>query len=291
MPKKPLLSKKREEYVRRRKPQKLGGKTLKYNAAVQERYVKELVSLVKQMTQQSEREVLRLFKTETAEQFFTTDANITAQAKMTTNRLTKKFDQLFRMKSKGLAETMVNQTEKASSTNLHSSLKQLSGGLSLGTRVFTGEMNTVMNAVIAENVGLITSIAQEYLKNVQGAVMRSITIGNGLQDLIPFFEKQEGITIRRARNIALDQTRKAYNTISAEKMKKIGVTEYEWIHSGGGQHPREDHIAMNGKIFSLTDPDKMAIIDKDGTRGKPADAPNCKCTMRPIIKFDTGEEE
>jgi len=32
---------------------------------------------------------------------------------------------------------------------------------------------------------------------------------------------------------------------------------------------------MNEKIFSLTDPDKMAIIDKDGTRGKPGDAINC----------------
>lgn len=288
---KKILSKKREEYVRRRKPQKLGGKTLRYNAAVQDRYMKGLIALVKQMTQQTEREIVKLFKSETAEQFFATDANITAQAKMTTNRLTKKFEQLFKMKSQGLAETMVKQTEKASSANLHSSLKELSGGLSLGTRVFTGEMNTVMTAAIAENVGLIKSIAQEYLKNVQGAVMRSITIGNGLQDLVPFFEKQEGITIRRARNIALDQTRKTYNTISAEKMKKIGVTEYEWIHSGGGQHPREDHIAMNGKIFSLTDPDKMAIIDKDGTRGKPSDAINCRCVMRPIISFDTGEEE
>lgn len=288
---KKILSKKREEYVRRRKPSKLGGKTLRYNAAVQDRYMKALVALVKQMTQQSEREALKLFKSETAEEFFATDANITAQAKKTTNMLAKKFEQLFSMKAKGLAETMVNQSDKASSAALHSSLKELSGGLSLGTRVFTGEMKTIMNAAIAENVVLIKSIAQEYQKNIQGAVMRSITIGQGLEDLVQFFQKQEGITIRRARNIALDQTRKAYNSLNAGKMQKLGVTEYEWIHSGGGQHPRKIHMELDGQIFSLTDYDKMAIIDEDGTRGKPGDLINCACTIRPIIRFDTGENE
>jgi hypothetical protein len=35
---------------------------------------------------------------------------------------------------------------------------------------------------VTENVGLIKSIPTQYLGGVQGAVMRSITTGNGMQD-------------------------------------------------------------------------------------------------------------
>ncbi|KAF9396648.1 hypothetical protein CPC16_010967, partial [Podila verticillata] len=63
--------------------------------------------------------------------------------------------------------------------------------------------------------------------------MRSITSGNGLEDLIPFLQAQEGITRRRARNIALDQTRKAYNGFNRARCVGAGVTHGEWIHSGG----------------------------------------------------------
>lgn len=288
----PLLTKKRAAYVARRKPQTLNGKTLNYNAAVQERYARALTALVKQMTTQTRRELEKFFKGESAEAFFTMDANVGSDARILTNRLTRKFDQLFASKAKPLAESMVSQSDKASSAALHGSLKELSGGLSLKTSVVTGPMNEVMTASVAENVGLIKSISQKYLTDVQGAVMRSITTGNGLQDLVPFLEKHEGMTIRRARNIAMDQTRKAYNSLNEGRMIKLGLDEYEWLHTGGSKEPRQHHIELSGRIFSLTDPDRMAIIDPStGQRGKPGDLPNCGCRMRPLIKFDEGSQE
>jgi SPP1 gp7 family putative phage head morphogenesis protein len=203
--------------------------------------------------------------------------------------LTKKWEQIFNVKSGPLSQKMADDANASSKYALHQSLKQLSGGLSLKTSIMTGTLNTVMKAIIAENVGLIKSIPSQYFTQIQGAVMRSISQGNGLQDLQPFFEKQKGMTKRRAKNIALDQTRKAYNGLNKGRMQALKIDQYEWLHSGGGQHPRPQHIAMSGNIYSLSNP---PIIDDDtGERGIPGQLINCKCRMRPVVKFNEGKPE
>ena len=141
-----LLTKKKQAWAEKRKPEILKGNKLNYNAAIQERYYKELVSLILQMTRQSKREIMKLFRSETAQQFYAEDASISAQAKIVTNQLTKKFTQLFDTTAQGLAEWMISDSDKASSNTLHDSLKVLSGGLSLKTTVLTGPLKEVMKA-------------------------------------------------------------------------------------------------------------------------------------------------
>ena len=72
-------------------------------------------------------------------------------------------------------------------------------------------------------------------------------------------------------------------------LQAVGLNKYEWIHSGAGQQPREFHRdVLNGQIFDLDDP---PIIDEDtGERGIPSQLINCRCTMRPVLEFEDGEE-
>lgn len=284
--KKALKTKIRE----RRRSDVIKGGILNYNAAVQQKYERALQRLVRQMTEQCKRDIERLYKTQASKEWFAAqDASVASEARKLTNQLTAKFQQLFDRKAKGLAESMVKDTDKASASALHGSLKELSGGLSIKTSMITGEMKDLMTLAVAENVGLIKSISSQYLQKIQGAVMRSITTGNGLADLIPFIDKYADETHNRARNIALDQTRKAYNALNEGRMRKIGTTKYEWIHSGGSQNPRDYHIEMDGNIYDLDNP---PIIDpKTGIRGKPGDLVNCRCRMRPIVSFLDEDEE
>jgi SPP1 gp7 family putative phage head morphogenesis protein len=204
-----------------------------------------------------------------------------------TNALTAKFEQLFSLAARPLAEKMVTKASRASEAQLSMSLKKLSGGVTLSKKSIAGTLRTAFKASVTENVGLIKSIATDYQSRMQGAVMRSITTGNGLKDLTRHFESYEGITKRKAKNLAIDQTRKAYNTMNAGRMKKSGIKKYQWLHSGGGQKPRPDHIAMNGNIYSFDDP--PVIDEQTGERGIPGQAYNCGCTMLPIVEFDEGE--
>lgn len=281
------LTAKREAWAATRKDAPVfRGDPLQHNAGAQVKYVTALQSLTAQMTAQVKREVVRLFKTDAAGAHFGQDASIASQARILTAALSDRFNALFAKKAKPLAESMVAGANKASTSAMHSSLQKLSGGMSLKTSLNSPALNEITKAAVAENVSLIKSIAAEFLQKVEGAVMRSITTGNGLQDLIPALEQFEGQTHRRAKNIALDQTRKAYNSINKGKMQGLGVKKFMWHHSGGGAHPREDHVEMDGEIYSFDD---LPVIDpRTGEKGIPGQAPNCRCTMSPV--FDFGEE-
>ena len=282
MPK--LLTKRKAAWIGKRKPDVVRGSVLNYPAGVADRYQKRIERLIEKMIAETERKIERLFNGEPATVFFAEDASVSSQARILTNALTAKFDSLFGLYAKPLAEQMAQEADEASKSGLYSSIKELSGGMSLKTDFLTLEMKDVLSATITENVGLIKSIPKRYLTNVQGAVMRSITTGNGLADLKPFLDRYKAITQKRASLIANDQTRKAYAFMNKGRMESLKVPDFEWIHSHGGNHPRKLHQQYDGKIFSLR---SLPVIDeRTGERGIPGQLINCKCKMRPIIKFE-----
>lgn len=269
----------------------LRGYKLSYNASQQEKYERSLSVLVIAMVNETRKEVFKLFRSPLSKDYFkkqesiAMDASLSSQARILMNALTLKFSQLFDSRSGALAKTMVIGASKTSKSTLHRSLSQLSGGLSLNTGIVSEGMEDVAKASIEENVSLIRSIPEQYFKDVTGSVMRSITTGRGIQDLIPDIEKYEGQTKRRARNIALDQTRKAYNSINKQKMVALGITKFEWLHSGGGQSPRDSHQKISGHIFSFENlyEEQAALGVPEKDRGLPSVPVNCMCTILPVI--------
>lgn len=271
--------------ARKRKPELLEGTPLNPSIVPAMRYNRELDLLIGQMTDITLLAVKRMFYGETAEQYFAQDdKSIVAEAKQLSNELQKKFDALFNPRAIPIATQMVDSENKASELSVNNSLRQLTGALSLPTTGLKGEIGEVLKASVAENVGLIKSIPTKYLEAVNGAVLRSITTGNGLQDLVPFLANEKDITLRRAKMIANDQTRKAFNSISKGRLQAAGLVKFEWLHTGGSHAPRKDHIEMNGNIYRFDD---LPVIDqKTGERGIPGQAVNCRCRMKPIIEFE-----
>jgi len=276
------LTKKKSKWAKQFKPAAIKGGVLRNNVALEERYRIAIENMTRKMIQEAEKEIKRLYKKPAAKEYFTEDASVASQARILLNALSKKFDDIFGP-AVGIIERMVNAADKSSKSATAQSMKDITGGLTVKTDVMSADMRETMKALITQNVSLITSIKDQYLKDITGAVMRSITSGQGLNELLPQIQNIKGITERRAKNIALDQTRKAYNSINSDRMRKVGVKKFEWIHSGGSLNPRQDHIDMNGNIYSFDD---LPVIDKrTGERGLPGQAPNCKCTMRPVVEF------
>jgi len=292
------ISKKRQAWADRFKPDAIvEGKSLNYNEVVGIRYTRELNKLINEMIAKTQKDVIKLFTEDDSQEYFEEstgqDASISSQSRILMNSLIAEFEKLFADKARPLSESMIEAVNVTSEKRLNSSLKEMTGGLTIKTTDATKNVKEVVKASVAANAELIKTIPSRYLAQIQGEVMRSITTGNGLQNLIPFFESQRGITKRHAKNMALDQTRKAYNSINKARMQNVGVQKFKWVHSGGGQVPRPLHITkwpngLNGGIFSFDD---LPIIDeKTGERGIPGQAINCKCRMTPVIEFDTGEQ-
>jgi uncharacterized protein with gpF-like domain len=288
--KKPPLTDKKARWAKNRNVV-LQGTKLNYNASIQAWYVRSLRKLIAKMTTETKQEIMKLFKKLPVETFTTaTDESISSQARILMNQLLEKFESLFSKESKSLADTMMSRTLKSSDASVEASLKELSGGLTIKSNIMPAQLTEAVTASVAENVSLIKSIPNQYFKDITGAVMRSITSGAGLYDLVPEIKKYEGVTQRRAELIALDQTRKAYTSVNAIKLDKLGVTHFKWLHSGGGQHPRASHIGIDRKIFSFANcvAEQAALGVPKEDRGLPGVPINCKCTFSPVIEFNDG---
>jgi uncharacterized protein with gpF-like domain len=261
--------------------------------AIATQYNETIQRHIDMMTREVLREVEKLFVTFAGDgQSWAMDASLASQARILSNAMRDKFAKLFASMAQPTAERMTKRAEKDSGLKLGQSLREMSGQFSLKADVFNDRLRDVLTASVAESVSLIKRIPEKYLDDVQGAVMRSIQSGgNGLADLKPQLDKY-GVTVKNwAKNVSLDQTRKAYNSINATRMQALGVKEFEWVHSGGSNHPREYHRdVLDGKIFSF-DPEAENYLPhldgpNKGERGIPGQAPYCRCTMRPIFKFD-----
>lgn len=278
----------KEKWAARFKVETLRGSPLVVSGAIASDYYRRQEAVIARMEREVQREIRKLFTafaSDSVDDAYAEDASIASQARILANALRKKWDRVFADVAPKWAEDMAARTDRSSAQSLGVSLKEMSGQFTLKTDVLTGELREVLSATVTENVALIKRVPEKYLNNVEGAVMRSIQTGQGLADLQPHLDAY-GVQVRNwAKNVSLDQTRKAYNGINKGRMQALGVNEYEWLHSGGSNHPREYHRdELDGKIFKFDEP---PIIDKrTGERGIPGQLPYCRCTMRPIFRFD-----
>ena len=267
------------------KPKKpLAGTALIPNAGIALAFQNPLIEALAEMHSQVSRVMLKVFTEHVGMDGIGMDANPASQARIALAALSRKWDKRFAALSNSLVDRMIDQTLKHSTATLESSLKVISEQIKVRETLSDPAVKTVIQASTQQAAQLIKLIPAEYLGKVQGEVMRALTTGRGQADLIPFFTKEYNGRVKWARQVALDQTRKAYSTINRVRLEKVGVKRYEWLHSGGAKEPRKDHIAMNGKIFEYNNP--PVIDQRTGERGNPGDAINCRCVAKPIFDFD-----
>jgi len=144
----------------------------------------------------------------------------------------------------------------------------------------TDKMQAKIQSKIAENVGLIRSIPNQYLEDVQGVVMRCVERGNDLKTLTEILQYRYGVASRRAKNIAKDQANKATVAFNRQRQIDVGITKGMWIHSGLGKDKRQSHVkaGRNKLVFDL---EKGAYID--GEYILPGELINCHCTWRAVL--------
>lgn len=179
-----------------------------------------------------------------------------------------------------IAADFVHSTDRYVKNSLGNALRDAAGpGVAIRMRM-TRDIENVLKALIFEQTSLISSIPSQYATEVEGMVMRSVREGRDEGFLKKEFEKRYGITWRRARTIARDQTNKATESICRERSLSLGITEGIWMHRGGSRQPRESHEEMNGRRFDL----KKGCFDPAvGMFIHPGELVNCNCTYKPVI--------
>jgi uncharacterized protein with gpF-like domain len=161
-------------------------------------------------------------------------------------------------------------------------------GFNLQFKYHSAKERAMFKSIVTQNVNLIKSIASEHLTRVTGVVLRGIESGHDLGRMTEEMEKSFGVTERRAAIIARDQTNKATQNLSRQRLMDYGVTKGKWQHSSAGNTYRESHVEMDGEIYDLDegcyDPDYGDFI-------QPAELVNCHCFCVPVIDMGNGEVE
>lgn len=245
------------------------------NAGVEAWYREQLQYLARRMAIDALRKIRRHYRPALARLALDDDPIVTLRRVMALwGRLwQKRFDDV----SKDIAALFAGRSQRHLDASFRRRLKD--AGFTVSFRP-TERQVSAYRAVIAENVGLIKSIPQQFLKEVQGSVWRSVMAGGTMSALSTQIRQKYGITYRRAAFIASDQTNKAKAVMEKARRGELGIREATWKHSHAGKQPRPTHVRMDGKRFDVA----KGMWDSAVQQWvQPGELPRCRCTSRAII--------
>lgn len=253
------------------------------NAGVEAWYRDKLQALTARMAASMVRHIEAAYRAAPPISGFAADATAT----VTLNRALKKWGGLWTKKfnnmSLDLARRFVTKNFTVTQASMAAALKQ--AGF---TVEFSPTPKSIENyhAVLNENVSLIKSIPQQFLKDVETSVWSSVMKGGDMGALRKTIQAKYGISHRRASFIARDQNNKAKAVIENTRRQELGITHAVWRHSGGGKVPRHHHVKWGADklVFALA----KGVYDPLAKEYCwPGSLPNCRCTSKSIIKgFD-----
>lgn len=249
------------------------------SAAIRERYQRRLDAAIDRMHRDTSRTLTAAYKANQPHALilYGQDASPARILARTMRSLSRKWLGYFDELAPSMAEWFAKSVKDRCDRELAAMLRR--GGMSVKFKM-TAAMNDALQAVRAENVGLITSIPAQYMTQVETMVMQSVQAGRDIGTLAQGLEKRLGITKRRAALIARDQNNKATSTMLRARQLDMGIEEGKWLHSAGGKVPRERHVAFSGKRFSLA---KGHDFDDGEGAVLPGQPINCRCVWTPVI--------
>lgn len=203
------------------------------------------------------------------------DASPSASIKRILDDLAKRWTERFDEWAPKIAEAYLQGMFKTSDSAFRQALKDAGWAVEFK---MTPAVRDAFNASLEENIGLIRSIPEKYLQQVEGVVMRSYGAGRDLETMVKGLRELYPVTNRRAELIARDQSNKANAVVNRARQMELGITEAVWMHSHAGKNPRPDHVAANGKRYKIAEGCKIS-----GQFIQPGEAVNCRCTSRPIL--------
>jgi SPP1 gp7 family putative phage head morphogenesis protein len=207
------------------------------------------------------------------------DASPSRAMQRTLRELAKRWRKRFDDSAPKIAEAYLKGQFKATDSAMRSALKDAGWTVKFE---MTPAMKDAFNASLAENVGLIRSIPEQYLQQVEGAVMRSYSAGRDLSTMVKDIRRIYPKAANRAAFISLDQSNKANAVTTAARQIELGIEEGIWMHSHAGKTPRPTHVAMNGKRYKI----REGMWDSAVQRFVfPGQEPGCRCTGRSVLPF------
>ena len=192
----------------------------------------------------------------------------------------KQWNKVFGSKAEDMAVWFAKTVKKHTETGFRTALR----GVDINR--YPSVPNNVVNAVELENEDLIKSIPEKYFLGISTVAMMAIMYDWSAEELQKEIEKRHGITWRRIRTIARDQTHKSNELYKKAICDNLGIKYAKWVYTWRSETQRESHVAADGRLFDIS---KGCLID--GEYIFPGELINCACSFAPVIEEPGDEEE
>ena len=146
----------------------------------------------------------------------------------------------------------------------------------MGVDIFQAEpwLRDARKTFINENVTLITSMQDDYLKSVSQSLNRGLSNGDSIVSIAKDIRSRTKVSKNRAKLIGRDQVSKLNGQLTRLRQTDIGIEQYIWDDSGDSR-VRATHKSNNGKVFNWNSP--------PSNTGHPSHEVNCRCVATPIF--------
>lgn len=191
-----------------------------------------------------------------------------------------------------LAQGFLARLNRNNQRSLASNI-QRSTGVDLKGQVIGTDIDQALQVKAAENVALIKSIKNEYVEDISKIIRDNVMDGQRSTRLITEIKERGGVSERRAKFIARDQTAKTTSDLTQIRSEALGSKTYVW--SGVlDERERPDHRAMEGLLCRWDDP--TVYSDDEGVTWKkrssiggvelhPGKDYNCRCDSMPVVTW------
>ena len=158
----------------------------------------------------------------------------------------------------------------------------------VATLIGPADARMTLEAAIERNVALVRDVSAQARQRIADAVFRGLTERRPAADVAK--EMREAVSMARSRSqrIASDQLVKVTSALADERRREAGIGKWAWLHSGK-RHPREDHVARNGKVYADTLSGAGGEVDGKPVLAPPAERPGqlpyCGCRARAVLEF------
>ena len=146
------------------------------------------------------------------------------------------------------------------------------------------QLRDYLAASAYDNARLIQSIPDQYLKNVESIVMTNVRAGGRPSSIAKSLTEQFGVTSRRAKMIARDQTAKINGDLTKMRQQNVGFEYFQWIDADD-QRVRTRHKDIDEKVTAYGKGvyrwDNPPLSSK-GIPIIPGVDYQCRCIARPV---------
>lgn len=164
-------------------------------------------------------------------------------------------------------------------------------GVDLETLLTSGDVQATLDQIIEWNTNLVADVSAQTRQRISSAVFSGLTARTPARDVARQISEATGLARDRSLRIASDQLSRLTGALAFERSKQAGIEVQEWMHSRK-RHPRKEHEARNGNLYSDvssrigTEVDGKTVLEMPARGDRPSEPPFCGCRFRSVLIWE-----